>query len=35
MGDEPTGPNLMDEEYYMFRNQGMVNSELARRVALL
>ncbi|XP_073359742.1 uncharacterized protein [Aegilops tauschii subsp. strangulata] len=28
MGDEPTGPNLMDEEYYMFRNQGSDNDSM-------
>ncbi|XP_073362018.1 uncharacterized protein [Aegilops tauschii subsp. strangulata] len=28
MGDEPTGPNLMDEEYYMFRNQGSNNDSM-------
>ena len=26
MGDEPTPAELMDEEYYMYRGQGMVIS---------
>ncbi|XP_040244161.1 uncharacterized protein [Aegilops tauschii subsp. strangulata] len=28
MGDEPAAPNLMDEEYYMFRNKGSDNDIL-------
>jgi hypothetical protein len=35
MGDEPTPAELMDEEYYMYRDQGMVNSELGRPGASL